>query len=206
MRCAPMIMTLWLVVTGPVAGEEHKRQLGVHEHGHGFLNIAIEDNGVLIELQAPGSDIARTETKPNTPERKVVVEAAIATLEKPLELFRFPAEAGCEVTSAKATMAVIGEDEDGSHAGKGDHHDKQASEHEHAEGREGGEDHRGHSNYHGTYQLKCSAPQRLTGFELLYFKVFPRTEKLSLQIIGPNGQTQLEVTAATPRVSLAGAI
>ena len=38
------------------AGEEH-RQLGAHVHGHGRLNIAIEDKTVSIELEARGADI-----------------------------------------------------------------------------------------------------------------------------------------------------
>jgi hypothetical protein len=49
-------------------------------------------------------------------------------------------------------------------------------------------------------------PQRLTGLELLHFKVFPRAQKLSIQVVGPNGQKLFEATAATPRISLGGVI
>jgi len=205
MKLASVISMLSLFASLPLAAQEHVRQLGAHEHGRGFLNIAVEGNRVSIEFQAPGSDIARSEAKPNTPERKAAVAAAIATLEKPLELFTFPAAAGCTVVSVQARMSMVGEDEH-AHAGGGHDHEKGAKQETHGHTDSAGEGHAGHSDYHGSYELTCSAQGRLTSIELPYFKVFPRAEKLSVQIAGPKGQTQTEAIAAKPSVSLAGAM
>jgi hypothetical protein len=210
MRAALLALPFCLALPIMSEAQEAKRQLGTHEHGKGFLNMALEGNRLTVELQAPGSDIARSETKPDTPERKAAVAAAIATLEKPLDLFRLPAEAGCTMTSAKARMTVIGEDDHkpgtaASHGKpgheKGHGHAKHAAHGDH----KAGDGHRGHSDYHGEYQFTCATPARLTTVELTYFKAFPRAEKLSIQLIGPKGQTQAEATTAKPVVSLAAA-
>jgi hypothetical protein len=208
MRPALAAVPLCLALSFAASAQDHKRQLGAHEHGRGFLNIAIEGNRLSIELQAPGSDIARSETKPDTPERKAAVAAAIATLERALELFRLPAEAQCSVVSAKARMTIIGEDDHKGHGEKKGHgHDKHAKSDKHGgHGHKAGEDHRGHSDYHGAYQLTCTAPSRLVSIELPYFTSFPRAEKLTIQIIGPKGQSQAEATKAQPIVKLGGVI
>src|SRR5262245_41674410 len=142
MKCVPVIAALSLFLAVPLAAQEHVRQLGAHEHGRGFLNIAVEGNRVAIELQAPGSDISRSETKPDTPERKAAAEAAIATLEKPLELFRFPAEAGCTIASAKARMSIVGEDEQ-AHGSSGHAAEGHAKQETHGHADASGDAHRG---------------------------------------------------------------
>lgn len=214
MRAALLAVPFCLALPILSEAQEARRQLGTHEHGKGFLNMALEGSRLTIEFQAPGSDIARSETKPDTPERKAAVAAAIATLEKPTELFRLPPEAGCTVTSAKAKMTVVGEDDHKHGAaaphGKSDHkkagekghgHEKHAKYGDH----KAGDDHRGHTDYHGEYQFTCATPARLTTVELTYFKAFSRAEKLSIQLIGPKGQTQAEATTAKPVVTLSAA-
>jgi hypothetical protein len=221
MRIILAALPLCLVLASPASAQEARRQLGTHEHGRGFLNIAIEGTRVSIELQAPGSDIAQSETKPDIPEREAAVAAAIATLEKPLELFRLPVEAGCAVSSAKARMTIVGEGEHGhdkpdAHgkdtSGPDHRHNEQVKVDEHTGGEKNaahgdhelGNDHRGHTDYHGNYELTCAEPTKLATVELLYFKAFPRAERLSIQIIGPKGQTQVEAGTAQPILALGG--
>ena len=55
-----------------------------HVHGHGTLNIAIEDKRVSMELEVPGMDIVGFEHAPSTDDQKAAVEKAKARLEKPL--------------------------------------------------------------------------------------------------------------------------
>ena len=43
-----------LAVSHAFGGE---RELDAHQHGHGVVNIAIEDQTLWIELEAPGADI-----------------------------------------------------------------------------------------------------------------------------------------------------
>ncbi len=192
MRAAVLALALCLALPIMSEAQEVGRQLGTHEHGKGFLNMALEGSRLMIELQAPGSDVARSESKPDSPERKAAVAAAIATLEKPTELFGLSPEAGCTATSAKAKMTIVGGD---------DHKHTVAADHDKGEHN----NHRGHSDYRGEYEFSCATPARLTTVELLYFKVFPRAEKLVIQLVGPKGQTQAEATTTKTIVSLSAA-
>ena len=89
-----------LLTTAARAEEEH-RELGPHVHGHGTLNIAIEDKRVSMELEVPGMDIVGFEHAASTDDQKAAVEKAKARLEKPLGVFSLPAAAGCTVAEAK---------------------------------------------------------------------------------------------------------
>ena len=77
------------------AAEEH-RELGPHVHGHGTLNIAVENKRVSMELEVPGMDIVGFEHDATTDDQKTVVEKAQRrSSRKPLEVFKLPAAAGC---------------------------------------------------------------------------------------------------------------
>ena len=95
-----------LAVAASAYAAEPRRELGAHEHGHAFLNLAIDGNVVVMELQAPGADIVASEAKPETPEAKAAQAAAIKALEQPLALFRLPESAACKVTSAKGFSGI----------------------------------------------------------------------------------------------------
>ncbi len=94
----------------PTRAEDGHRELGPHVHGHGTLNIAIEDKRVSMELEVPGMDIVGFEHAPSTDDQKAAVEKAKARLEKPLGVFSLPAAAGCTVAEAK--VAVEAEHDD----------------------------------------------------------------------------------------------
>ncbi len=92
-----------LLTLRPRAEEEH-RELGPHVHGHGTLNIAIEDKRVSMELEVPGMDIVGFEHAASTADQKAAVDKAKAQLEKPLGVFKLPAAAGCTVAEAKVVV------------------------------------------------------------------------------------------------------
>ncbi len=87
----------------PAFAEEH-RHLGAHVHGHGRLNIAIEDKTMSLELDVPAADIVGFEHEPKTPEEKSALEQAKATLANGLSLFTPSAEAQCTQKSAAVGM------------------------------------------------------------------------------------------------------
>jgi hypothetical protein len=133
LSCAAMLL---LSASGLSAQEA--RQMGAHEHGVGQLNIAFDGDQIAMELHAPGADIVGFEYAATRAEDVAKVTAAVAALESPLELFSFPAAAGCTVIDAMAAL----ENEEG-HEGHEDH--------EGHEGHEGHEDHEGHEG-HGDHE------------------------------------------------------
>lgn len=119
-------IVLALLATPAMA--EDSRQLDSHEHGVGELNIAVDGQTVAMELHAPGADIVGFEYEATSDADKAAIEAAVATLAKPLDLFVLPAAAECTVTQASASLEGDAEHDD---------HD----DHDHEEGHDDHDDH-----------------------------------------------------------------
>jgi hypothetical protein len=191
-----LLTTLGLVamslLTVPARAEDGHRELGPHVHGHGSLNIAIEDNRVSMELEVPGMDIVGFEHAPSTEDQKTAVEKAKARLEKPLGMFSLPAAAGCTV--AEALVAV--EAEHGDHDDDGDKHDAK-DDHDHdAAG--------GHNQFEATYALDCTNPSELTTITFDYFALFAGAHDLTVNVVTAKGQSKYEVSRSKPTLDLGG--
>jgi Protein of unknown function (DUF2796) len=178
-----------IVLAFPALADEH-RQLGPHEHGHGKLNIAIENGEVSMDLDVPGADIIGFEHEPSTPEQKAAFEAGKAKLTDALSLFKMPAAAGCAVKEAK--VSIEGE------------HEEEAPKGTTASARETGEAH--HSDFNVDYKLQCQSVAKLTAIEFGYFKAFAGAQVLEVTIISPKGQNSYEVTRDKPSLDLTGVL
>jgi hypothetical protein len=172
--------------------EEH-RELGVHEHGFGQLEVAFEGMTVAIELHAPGTDIVGFEHHPETAEDKAAVDRAVATLATPLNLFVLPAEAGCSVTKAEARL--VGEEEE----------HEEGAEVEHANA-EHAEEHGDHSEFRASYALTCDDPAAITRIEFAYFTTFPNARELEVDMLTDKGALRFEVERDAPILDLEGMI
>jgi len=184
------------------AGEEKPCQLGPHEHGHGYLNIAIDGSELVLELQAPGSEF-----RPDV--GKKPGDEALEKLQTADAMFGFPAEADCALKSAKAHFTVIeAADHDHERAEK-DHGHKAKHGQDHAKvdskghsGAEQGLWHAGHRDYHGAYAFTCAQPAKLTTIDLRYFATFPLSGKLTVQAVGSKGAIQANATRDEPVVNI----
>jgi len=185
----PFAVAATLIFVWSSAPAEDHRQLGAHVHGHGRLNIAIEGRKVSMELEVPGADIVGFEHEPSTPEQKAAVVEAKAKLANALALFVPPAQAGCEVTSAK--VSVEAEHEHG-------------DEHEHHHDAKEEEEGHHHSEFHAEYELQCQSASQLTSLTFDYFRAFPGGQELDIAFIGPKGQSSFEVTRDKPTLDLTG--
>ena len=192
--------------TASLAQEPH-RHLGPHEHGRGYLSIAIEGNKVLMALEAPGSDIGASEAAAETAEAKAALASALAQVEKPLELFRWPDNAGCKVVSAKAEMKADddGDDDDHDHSADATKPGAAKSEPTKTDAHKDGAKHQpGHADLHAEFELNCAAPANLTSLQLEYFRVFPKAQKVTIQVTSPKGQGQFDASPAASKIELAG--
>lgn len=128
--------------------QEH-RELGAHEHGVGQLNIAVEDDGIAMELHAPGADIVGFEHPAESDEDKALITAAIAALEQPLSLFVLPEAAGCTVVEAHAGLELEEHDDHedhDEHAEDHDDHEEHTEEHDDHDHDEHAEEHDDHDH------------------------------------------------------------
>ena len=110
---------LLLVALAFPAKAEDRRQLDSHEHGVGALNIAFDGNTVAMEFHAPGADIVGFEHDADSAEDRAAIDAAVATLARPLDLFVLSAAAACTVVQASAGLESEDEHESGTYAASG---------------------------------------------------------------------------------------
>jgi hypothetical protein len=199
-------VSLVAFVTAFHALAEDSRQLDAHEHGVGTLNIAIEGATVAITFEAPGADIVGFEYAAESDIDLAAIDAAIATLAAPLDLFVMPDAAGCSVVEAQAELES--EDEHDSHGDDG--HDN-GSHGNHAE--EGHDDHSdedhadhadeiGHTEFHAEYTLTCDTPDALNEMTFKYFEAYPNAQEVEVQIITAAGAQAFEVERDAPVLTL----
>ncbi len=203
----PAIVAL---VAAPAIAED-ARELDAHEHGVGELNIAVDGNTVAMEFHAPGADIVGFEFEASSAEDRAAIDAAVAMLAKPLDLFVLPAAAECSVTQASA--ALESEEEHDEHD-----HDEHAENEEHDNHDEHGhEDHAdaddhddhaeavaSHTEFHAEYMLTCGNPDALSGIEFAYFSTFENALELEVQIVTASGAQAFEIERDAPMLDLRG--
>ena len=216
---------LGLTILAAGLAQAESRELDAHQHGHGTLNIAFEGSSVVMELEAPGADIVGFEYPAESAEDRALIDAAIADLAKPLELFVLPSAAGCTVTAAAASL--VGEDdhdEHGDHDGDHDddhakHDDEHEDDHADADAKKDDHDHsddhsdhageeagESHTEFHAEYALTCADPSAINAITFAYFKRFPNAAELDIQMISDKGAKGFEVESDDPQLDLSGAI
>ncbi|WP_163563751.1 ZrgA family zinc uptake protein, partial [Klebsiella pneumoniae] len=76
--------------------------------------------------------------------------------------------------------------------------EKAGHEHEHEHEHENG-----HADIHAHYQLSCEKPELLKLLTLAeFFKRFPATQKIQVQLIGPDGQKGADLAPASAELKL----
>ena len=198
-----------LILTANAATAEETRQLDSHEHGVGQLDIAFDAGQIAMELHAPGADIVGFEYAAESSEDRAKVDAAVASLARPLDLFSLPAAAGCSVVHASASLEKeeAPEDEDhAEHKEEGHEHEDHADEghkdEDHATHGEEHADEADHTEFHAEYLLECADPAQATLITFAYFDTFPNAQELEVQVISDRGATGFEVERNAPTLDL----
>ena len=160
--------------------------LGAHEHGVARLNAVLDGSTLELELESPAMTLVGFEHAAVSDADKAKVAAVRKQLDEPLKLFGLTAAAGCKESDTDLESPLFDDkpvkDDDG---------DGDADEHEHA-----------HSDIHAHYRLECASPDKLKTLDLTpLFKTYPSTQKIQLQLIGPNGQQGVEATPAKATIN-----
>ena len=191
--------TLLALAAAPALADE-TRELDAHEHGVGELNIAFDGATVAMELHAPGADIVGFEHAAESNDDRAAIDAAVAILAKPLDLFLLPAAAECSVTKASAGLeSAFDHDDHEDHAEAEDLHDHE-EEHAHDDHHDDGT----HSEFHAEYELTCGNPGALSGIDFAYFNTFENALELDVQIVTASGAQAFEVERDAPSLDLRG--
>jgi hypothetical protein len=187
MKLLPLI-ALAVAATTPIFAEE-TRQLDAHEHGVGQLDIAFDGKQISMELHAPGADIVSFEYAAESAEDRAKVDAAVAMLARPLDLFVITEAAGCTIVQASAEL----ESDEGQADHKDGHDDHEDTANE-----------AGHTEFHAEYLLACADPGAVTEITFTYFDAFPNALEVEVQLISNKGATSFEVERDAPTLDLRG--
>ncbi len=196
-----------LALASPVLAEE-TRQLDSHEHGVGELNIALDGTTISMEFHAPGADIVGFEYEAESAEDRAAIDAAVAKLAKPQELFVLPAAAECTVVQASAELESE-EEHDEHHDVHDDHADGDKHDDDHDEHAEDDHDHEehaeaSHTEFHAEYVLNCATPSAIDEISFAYFDAFENARELEVQIVSDSGAKAFEVERDPPTLDLRG--
>ncbi|MHA6495176.1 DUF2796 domain-containing protein [Pseudomonas borbori] len=162
------------------AHEEHA-SLDAHEHGVALLNVVLDGQALELQLESPAMNLVGFEHAAESEADKAKAAAARSQLQDPLALFALSA-GDCSVSEAELESPLF-------------EHDEHESHHDHDKDSE-------HSEIHAHYRLDCKKPGELKQLNLSeLFERFPATEKIQVQLIGPNGQQGVELTHAQPTLS-----
>ena len=170
-------------------GHDHDHEhahdsLGAHEHGVSSLNAALDGNLLELQFESPAMNLVGFEHAAKSDADKAKVAAAKRELERPISLFALTS-GDCQATQVELQSPLF--------AGKA--HDHMHDHHDHKHEGE-------HSDIHAHYRFECAKANELKQLDLAeLFKRFPATEKIQVQLIGPNGQQGVELTPAQPRLS-----
>jgi len=153
--------------------------LDAHEHGAAQLNVVLEGKALELQLESPAMNLVGFEHAAKSDADKAKVAAARSQLEQPQALFGLSA-GDCTISKQELESPLFAEHK------HEEHHDHDSE----------------HSDIHAHYSLDCQKPEELKQLNLgELFKRFPATEKIQVQLIGPNGQQGLELTPAQPTLS-----
>ena len=181
---------LTCLIAGGTAGvspaSAETRQVEAHQHGTTEVEIAIEAGLVSMALHAPGADIVGFEYSPKSEQDKAAVAAAIGLLSQPQQLFTFPEDAGCGVTSA--TVALEGDDAHGHGHGHGHGHDHAAQ----------------HLEFSAQYTFACTDSAAIDTIGLPYSALFPGAQKIDFDILSDAGAQAYSATRGQTGLSLRG--
>lgn len=156
----------------PSVAISQSQDLTVHEHGTGYVDIAIAGAEFSLSLVAPGIDIVGFEGPAETDDDRARVALAISDLSKPLELFVLPEAAGCFAASANVTLSgeTLGQDDTAAPAAE-------------------------HTEFQADYQIQCQDIDALGGIEFVYFDRFPNAERLKIQVSRSGDARTQDVTS-----------
>ena len=179
-----------------------------HEHGHASLNVAIEDDGIEMELIAPGADIVGFEHQPDSDADWAAMDAAVEAFRK--GLFTLPASAGCALEAVGVYSALLPEgkpmhfgehhhDHDHDHDDKHDDHKDEHAHDEHAHDKDDDhahdhEDGEEHAEFRVHFHYECKDTAALTGMQTSYFDTFPNAQELDVAALTASGQVAAELT------------
>ena len=204
------VFKLSLIATAIVTTSAHAeefRQHDAHVHGVVELNIAQDGDELLMEIHAPGADVVGFESAPKNAEQKKQLANALSVLNQADKVMTLSSAAQCKPTFTEVRH-TLGEDDghddhDKHDHDKHDHHDDhdQHDHDKHDHDKHDHEEHGGHGEFIVEYHFDCGNIAKLNQIDTQWFKHFPSTESMSVNMITEKAQVATELSKNNHKVS-----
>jgi hypothetical protein len=163
------------------AHPEEFEQHAAHEHGKVTINLAVQEQQLVIELHSPAVNVVGFEHEPRTDDERAAVRTASDLLKSGKGLFGLPKDALCvfEGADIKAPKWEQSPEEHGAH-----------DEHEH------------HADYEARFTYRCEAPGNLTWIEPWLLDKLRNVVEARVNVATATGQQSGVVKSGHAHVSL----
>ena len=152
-----------------------------HEHGAARLDVAVENNRVMLYLDTPLDNLLGFEHAPRSDAERQKADAVVARLKAPEGLFRIDPAGGCTPATVVLNAAALGL---GPMADAADGKDS------------------AHADLEAQYSFDCKTASRAGFVELALFEAFPALKRVDLQVISAKGQMKVTLRRPQTRVAL----
>ena len=165
------------------------------------MTLAVDGDGVEIELETPLANVLSFEHAPETDEQRNEVGTMAARMLKGEVLFVLPKDAQCSLKDLSMKSGVIDDallfPDNGDNEKNGVAHGGNAekSVNDSDGGSSGTGVHRGLGDLDVNIFFVCSKPDKLTSIRVDLFDAFPDLRELEVQMLTPKGQGAAELTA-----------
>lgn len=194
-RTLTTIATL-LLAAAPLAAQDAAqpfKQEGKHVHGQVTLNVALENDILAIELEAPAINVVGFERAPRDAAERRVLSDAGAWLAGGSALLGVPAAAGCRRVEASVTTPDWAQSK-----GK----TKDAAKHDHDHEHEHGDEAHAHADYLASASFRCATPAALAWIEIWALRQLRDVSEVTVNIVTPQVQKSVRTARADERIAL----
>ncbi len=223
---APLVLALTSLTASAEQHKPHKdnhqqhqaeqASLAAHVHGLATLNVAFDGQQLELQLESPAMNIVGFEYQPSSAADHHAVAKAERKLKDAQALFTLTSAAHCSLTSMTLEHDLTAEHE---HKDANEHPDDSAHPHlvqhaiehqaqatnrhaEHTHATDEHEHEHAHSDIQAHYIFNCSAADQLKSIDVAgFFKAFPATETIQVQLVTPTTQHGTELSASNTQLN-----
>lgn len=178
-----LLLAVSMAGVSGVANAQTERELDSHAHGLATMNVAIADSNVFLELETPWDNLVGFEHKPSTEEQHAMVDSALESLRQASSVVVLNG-GSCELHEVHIENSMGSDD----HEEHDDHADHE------------GED--THSSLLVSYEYTCEDISSLSDIEVAAFSTWENFESISVQMIGPGGQSAVDLSPRNTFINL----
>ena len=145
---------------------------GPHQHGVGYLDVALDTGALTVELRLPLESVVGFERPPRTEAERQAAREALAHLREPSRVVTMDAAAACTARPPEVQAPLLdARATPGARPASAPTND-------------------GHGDLSARYVWQCASPAALKSVQVVLFDRFPRLRRLEAQVAVPQGQTR----------------